>query len=416
MKLVGKILIKLSNAIIIYFLVGGLIFRAAEGGLEGYGSVVVAPLRFIWENIGPVAKNIGDYGIQNALLPVGLVQAKSHPNSKYWQNSLNKDLFVLHVVTGSDNLQLVELRSGNFLRTIKLPSVRTNSSQRWIVFLDSKKKVIHAFSDGLPNTLFRLDYSGRVLRKTEFDFSLHHRLNVFEGHVFINIRRTVNNLHQNFNDEGYVELDGNYNIVNKFWLGDHIRESSILGSNYSYNVWPKDPFHLNDVEVVPSLFGKKNIGNHKLNAGDVLLSSRHLNAIVVVRDGKIWAVERGSFNLQHDVDVVNDSIISIFNNNSSCYYVGLCDLSGIPSNIVHFNIRTGKEIIKFDDVRFSTASEGQIQYLKSGRVVIENQNNNEFIILAKDKVVYRGGIMSKTYVGFLDLITWEQVFDENPFN
>ena len=414
MKWGNKILITLSNAVIIYFLIGGLIFRAAQGGLNGNGSVIVAPLRFMWENIGPVAKNIRDYGIQNALLPIGLVQAKSHLNSKYWINNLNKDLFVLHVESGSDNLHLVELRSGNFLRTIKLPNVRTNSSQRWAVFLDSKKKLIHAFSDGLPNTLFKLDFSGRVLRKTEFDFSLHHRLNVFEGHVFINIRRTVNNLHQNFNDEGYVELDGNYNIVNKFWLGDHISEFSILGSNHSFNVWPEDPFHLNDVEVVPSLFGKKNIGNRKLNAKDVLLSSRHLNAIVVVRDGKIWTVERGTFNLQHDVDVVNDSIISIFNNNSSCYHVGLCDLNGIQSNVIHYNIRTGKENIKYHDVGFSTLSEGQIQYLKSGRVVIENQNTNEFIILFKDKVVFRGGIISKKHEGFLDLLTWEQAFDENP--
>jgi hypothetical protein len=415
MKLGGKILIILSNAIIIYFLIGGLIFRGAQGGLRGYGSVVVAPLSFMWENIGPVAKNIRDYGIQNALLPVGLLQAKSHLNSKYWQNNLSKDLFVLHVVTGSDNLHLVELRSGNFLRTIRLPDVKTNSSQRWRVFLESEKKVIHAYSDGLPNTLFKLDYSGRVLQKTEFDFSLHHRLNVFEGHVFINIRRAVNNLYQNFNDEGYVELDGDYKIINKFWLGDHINEPSILGSNHSFNMWKDEPFHLNDVEVVPSLFGKKNIGNRKLNSGDVLLSSRHLNAVVVVRDGKIWSVDRGTFNLQHDVDVVNDSIISIVNNNSSCYYVGLCDLSGIQSNVIHYNMRTGKEIIKFHDVGFSSLTEGQIQFLKSGRVVIENQNSNEFIILFKDKVIYRGGIMSKKYEGFLDLLTWEQFFDENPF-
>lgn len=414
MKSVSKIFAILSNVIILYFVVGGLVYRASIGGLKGYGSVVVAPLIFMWDNIGQVGHNIANYGIQNVFLPGGLTSINSNLNSKYWQNNLDKNLFILHVQTGSDNLHLVELKSGNVLNTIILPDVRTNSSDRWMVFLDKNDQVVYAYL-GDKGILYKLDITGKILQTKKFNDGYHHRLNVVEGHIFVNIFRNVKNLKQNFRDEGYLKLDSDLNIIDEFWLGDHIIEFPLLASSGSFNKWGEDPFHLNDVEVVPSLYNSTNKQSSTLIGGDVLLSARHLNSIIVVREGKIWSIERGSFNLQHDVDVVNDSIISISNNNSSCSYVGLCDVSGIKSNIVHYNIRTGKERVKYDNVGFSTQTEGQVQYLESGRVVIENQNNNEFIIVDKDKLVFRGGIMSKIHVGFLDMLTWEQAFDENPF-
>jgi hypothetical protein len=415
MKMLSKILIVLSNAIIIYFIVGGLAFRAGQGGLQRCGSVLMAPLSFMWDNITIVRHNVVNYGIQNAFLPPGLVRHKSHPNFKYWVNNLQKDLFVFHVESGTDNLHLVDVRSGKSLRTITLPYISSKSDRRWMVFVDSKEKAIHAYLSAVPNTLFKLDYSGSILQKTTFDFSLHHRLDVDDGHIFLNIRRKIKNMHQDFNDEGYVELDANYKIVVKFWLGDHLDEFPKLGSSISVNLWKDDPFHLNDVQVVAKGFGQMGNQNLKLNAGDVLLSSRHLNSIIIIRDKKIWSVEQGTFNLQHDVDVINDSIISISNNNSSCVWVGLCDLSEIRSNVIHFNVRTGEEVIKFDNVGFSTQTEGQVQYLGSGLVVIENQNSNEFIVLQDDKVVFRGGIMSKSHSGFYDYLTWEQFSENNPF-
>ena len=415
MRLLNKILIILSNVILVYFIVGGIAYRAGQGGLHRFGSVFVAPLSFMWDNILIVKRNIVNNGIQNAFLHRGLMRGKSHPNFEYWINDLQQELFVLHVETGTDNLHLVELKSGKPVKTIKLPQISTNDNRRWFVFLDSKEKVIHAYLDDGTNSIYKLDYCGKVLRKTEFDFSLHHRLAVVDGHIFLNIRRKVKNEDQDFNDEGYVELDANHNILYKFWLSEHLGEYPKWGSSFAKNDFNNDPFHLNDVEVVSNLHGKMDGQNVKLKARDVLLSSRNMNSIIIVRSGKIWSVEHGTFNLQHDVDVINDSIISISNNNSSCSYVGICNTSEIQSNVIHYNLRTGEEIVKFDNVGFSTQTEGQVQLMKSGLVVIENQNLNEFIVINNDKVVFRGGIRSLKHDGFYDFLTWEQFFDGNPF-
>ena len=78
-----------------------------------------------------------------------------------------------------------------------------------------------------------------------------------------------------------------------------------------------DPIHLNDIQPVDfdGEFWKK---------GDLFLSLRHQSMVLLYRPAtnKIIWKGTGPFFHQHDVDILNDHKISVFNNNSKYFVDG----------------------------------------------------------------------------------------------
>ena len=73
---------------------------------------------------------------------------------------------------------------------------------------------------------------------------------------------------------------------------------------------PQDPLHLNDVEPALS-------ASDHMEVGDLFLSFRNLQCVLQFRPstGEVIRVIDGPLASQHDVDIVNDSTLVIFNNN-----------------------------------------------------------------------------------------------------
>lgn len=212
-------------------------------------------------------------------------------------------------------------------------------------------------------------------------------------------------------DEGFAEIDLKGNVLNIFWLSEQKSFINKVQAAISFTSWAGDPFHINDVELVYNICN--NSDGNKLMNDDVLLSSRHLNSIILVRNNSIYKIFQGSFNLQHDVDIINDSTISIANNNSAGSYVNLMPVS---SNVIHYNIVSQKETTLLNDVQFATKTEGQVQYLPSGRIVLENQNSHELIVVNNDTVIFRGGINYSLDSNYSEYLSWAPAFDYNPFD
>ena len=83
------------------------------------------------------------------------------------------------------------------------------------------------------------------------------------------------------------------------------------------DVFTEDPIHLNDIQPV-------NFDGPFWQKGDIFLSLRHQFMIILYRpsSGKIIWKGTGPFFHQHDVDILNDHSIAIFNNNTKNFVDG----------------------------------------------------------------------------------------------
>ena len=186
-----------------------------------------------------------------------------------------------------------------------------------------------------------------------------------------------------------------------------------------------DPFHLNDVAPVVA------DSSRHYNKGDVFLSFRHLSAVLQFRPstGKVIKVIEGPFTYQHDVDVVSDSTIALFNNNTVALDIKYNKFEFKPSNdviqrkITHsnvliYNFETDsfealyeKEFIKNE---IYTEAEGLYELLPNGDLFVEEQGPGVLWVLNKNGVVLKTTLKSDIE-GYHYLPNWTSIYTDINF-
>ena len=145
-------------------------------------------------------------------------------------------------------------------------------------------------------------------------------------------------------------------------------------------VFTRDPIHLNDIQPV-------NFDGEFWKKGDVFLSLRSQSMVLLYRPSSnkvIWKVV-GPFYSNHDVDILDDHKISIFNNNVKNYvngtYVG-------NSEVIIYDFKTNEytsylrdSLIKHD-VRTSTSGTSEI--LPNGNLFVEESNSGRSLYFNSD--------------------------------
>ena len=132
-----------------------------------------------------------------------------------------------------------------------------------------------------------------------------------------------------------------------------------------------DPIHLNDIQPVDfdGEFWKK---------GDVFLSMRHQSMVLLYRPttNKIIWKGTGPFFHQHDIDILNNHKIAIFNNNSMNFVDG--DVVYGNNEVIIYDFKTNeytsylKNSLIENNVK--TRSEGRSEILPNGDLFIEETN------------------------------------------
>ena len=107
---------------------------------------------------------------------------------------------------------------------------------------------------------------------------------------------------------------------------------------------------------------------------------------------KIIRVIKGFFKNQHDVDILDDRRISIFNNNV------ILDVNSKTEDrtynqLLIYNFETDGFSIKFQDAfienRINTHTGGLADFLEDGSLMVEDANNNRiFYINSDEKIVW----------------------------
>ena len=161
-----------------------------------------------------------------------------------------------------------------------------------------------------------------------------------------------------------------------------------------------DPIHINDIEpaMTSGKYWKK---------GDLFLSLRNKNSIVHFRpsENKVINYIKGPFLRQHDVDIISDYELSIFNNNISIHKKKI-------SEIVIYNFENNSFKTKFEDqlenLDLFTYSQGLSEFFDDGSILIEEQNEGRIVLIdSKGKLEWE--YVNKSSKNKVYFISWSRV-------
>ena len=205
-------------------------------------------------------------------------------------------------------------------------------------------------------------------------------------------------------DDSIIKINTDGKILYNKSVTEILIENNLVDKNIFEYFF--DLIHLNDIE--PAL---NNTQYWKL--GDLFLSPRHQSSIIHYRPStnKVINYIKGPFAMQHDVDIISTSEISIFNNNeffSDNEY----------SEILIYNFETGKFRNLFNDQlkkeKFKTSSEGLSHIFRDGALMVEEQNHGR-IILFNNKGEKEWEFVNKDKNGDIGFISWSRVVEDELF-
>jgi len=183
-----------------------------------------------------------------------------------------------------------------------------------------------------------------------------------------------------------------------------------------------DPLHINDVE--PAL---------KTTAyyleGDLFISARNPSFIMHYRPAtnRVIQMIEGPFVSQHDVDILDDSSLVIFNNSSYSVWSSesqpwpkdsskLAIAGNFYSNIVHYSYENGRLSFIGDSIfranAIYTFTEGLMEFTDSSTYLVEEQNSGLIWIIKDDEVIYKDVFRSQ-HEGYHHLPNWTRVVTLN---
>jgi hypothetical protein len=185
----------------------------------------------------------------------------------------------------------------------------------------------------------------------------------------------------NYEDDAINILDKTGKILFSKSVTEILIEHGYLNRIFSQQSHKTDPIHLNDIQPVlkDTKYFKK---------GDVFLSLRNLSMIILYRPStnKIIKIIEGEFYNQHDVDILDESRISIYNNNAFLNYKNQRIVKN--NEIVIYDFETNSFSKKFEKTfienEINSNSHGLIDFLQDGSAIVEDRNNGRIFYLSSE--------------------------------
>ena len=260
-------------------------------------------------------------------------------------------------------------RDGNNKRSILMPPYLTNRGE--LLF-------------GWENPLRKIDACSNLVFQNTHD-AFHHSIEIdIDGNIWVPSHiypQSISNekvgsdivADGGFYDDAIVKLSPDGEIlfeksVSQIFIDNGLEYLLFSIGDRHFDV---DPIHLNDIQPV-------NFDGEFWKKGDVFLSLRHQSMVLLYRPSTneiIWKGTGASFH-QHDVDILDNHRISIFNNNSKDFVDG--DVVDGHNEVIVYNFKTNeyssylKDSLIEHDVR--TITEGRSEILPNGDLFIEESN------------------------------------------
>lgn len=270
-------------------------------------------------------------------------------------------------------------------------------------------------SDSENSIEFKIDFCSNLEWINEEEIFHHSKMLDHEGNLWIPGHMKPYSKYikqypiQNFNEDSIIKINTNGEILYIKSLMEILIENKIFDiNNVDSDILQKnkDPVHLNDIEPALSdtQFWKK---------GDLFLSAKHLSAIIHYRpsNNKVINYIKGPFSQQHDVDIISDKEISIFNNNNFI-------VDNEFSEVIVYNFET-KEFRKIfnnqlKNENFKTKSQGLSHIFNDGALMVEEQNHGR-IILFNNQGQKEWEYVNKDTNGNIGFVSWSRVIEDQLF-
>ena len=361
-------------------------------------------------------------------------------------NKLSYDLFALNSFWDNESnvweIRLFNLRNDSVFYNWKLKNnpelqfsnvdkIYRNSRPKNSILLPDKHLIV-ALSES-PN-LIKLDSGSNVVWMKN-DLIYHHSMNYDnDGNIWVCTRP--------YDPNSGVEMGQmNYRVFNKkiHYIEEYITKIDVNTGEILYNKslsrilldnhyvsllfghHIEDPLHTNDIEPVleDGKFWKK---------GDLFISLRSSSAILLYRPStnKIIKLLQGPFMFQHDVDIISDTEISIFNNNSFRYQDNpghkLNDesMAAITSSGITFYDFESDQFSSykkkfFEDYDIYSEFESLSEFLSNGHVFVESYNDGIIYIMDDDSDLILRKAFKTEYENYIQMTNWIRIFEELPY-
>lgn len=191
----------------------------------------------------------------------------------------------------------------------------------------------------------------------------------------------VEGLSGRFQDPGLVQFSADGEI-----LHDESLTSVMLQQDLGYLIFGgerfyDDPLHLNDIQPVPG-------DGPYWKAGDVFVSLRHISTIMQYRPSEkriVW-FKSGPWSAQHDVDIVNDTTIAVFDNNM--YNLGQGPFVDGHSDVTFYNFESNEVSSPYNDwlvgADFKTEAAGLFTLIPDGHLYVDEAESGRTLIFTPD--------------------------------
>ena len=358
-------------------------------------------------------------------------------------NLLEEDVLTLTAYSNEEEgrqIAVRNLRNGEELHRWVLPDTLGPLKPHWRVhhpLLLKDNSVVSFITNRSP--LFRLDAASNVMWRQD-SLSFHHAINPAANgdlwvcamrwerggrHIAYRGRYSMGGKTVQFLDNSVARIDPETGYILEVHSMVEVLKNNGLDHLILRSGDAQDPLHLNDVE--PALTNTA----HFLE-GDLFLSFRNLQCVLQFRPatGEVLRVIDGPLAAQHDVDIVNDSTLAIFNNNAQenmGVYTNTAhnyptskdqvELAQYHSEITLFDLSSGEFLPVLPGLMGSedimTFSEGLQEALPGDRWFLEEQNSGVLWVVGPEGVLYRG-VHEAHHAGHHHLPNWTRVLDTFP--
>ena len=259
--------------------------------------------------------------------------------------------------------------------------------------------------------LFKIDLCSNLLWINDEEVfhhskELNHENNIWSvGYLNPTSRLMKNIIFKDVNDDAIIKINTDGKIIYKKSVNEILIENK-KGDMVNRLGLNNDPIHINDIE--PALFNSK-----YWNKGDVFISSRFLSAIIHFRPSTNEVINflTGPFSQQHDVDIISDKEISIFNNNNFISHEEYSEIIIYDFEKKEYKKMFNDQLLKEN---FKTYSEGLSHIFEDGSLIVEEQNHGRLILFNKEGYK-EWEFVNKDINGDIGITHWIRVIEDELF-